>query len=181
MRQLNQEKNRTFTDGIIMKYKMDPAQYYGSSLIHLTMKRESHNTDFHRHMEQIIDNHFLQKIKRYESRYYQMVTNKDNRRFLKTIEQIYNQPGEKKQMIHLLHKLGVVTDNQKKWQETTRRLHQYEEELVNLRKWVTRQEEYRIRTGHEEMRIPTVREVSQAVIREIKQEIRMERLRSGFD
>ena len=106
----------------------------------------------HWKINKLFTREFYKRIRLYENRYYQTVTSQDNRKFIRTIEQIYNQPGEKKQLIHLFKKFGVVTNNEKEWQETKRTMNRYEEELFRLKKQLELQEESVVKKKSQEIR-----------------------------
>lgn len=177
-----ENKHIAFAKGIMDRYRQEPPGYdYGISVVHRKKKGVSVNVDVHRQLSQMFTREFYQRIRQYENRYYRTVTNQDNRKFIRTLEQIYNQPGEKKQLVHLFKRLGVVTKNQQEWQETRRRLAQYEEELVRLRKQIELQEECVHRREKEEIQTVSVKKITGEVMEKIRQEIRMERLRYGLD
>ena len=97
------------------------------------------------------------------------------------MEQIYNQPGEKKQLVHVLKKLGVVTKSQAEWQEAANTLRRYEEELVQLKRRISSQEEHILKIRNREEQAVSTKAITREVMENIKKEIRMERLRYGLD
>ena len=181
LKELERKDDTAFAEAIRKKYQHETPYLYGSNLIYYKKKIVSVKTDTHQHVRQLITKEFYNRIQQYEKKYYQMVTNQDNRKFISTIEEIYNQPGEKKQMIHLFHKFGVVTKNQREWQETRQTLRKYEEELVRLKKQIKVQEELYLQIKDKEMQPISARSITREVMENIKREIRMERLRYGPD
>lgn len=175
-------KNKEFVNGIMEKYHSNKMGHcYGSVLIYYKQKKGTGNTIIKQGLNQWITKEFYTRIKQYENRYYQYVTSQDNRKLLRTMEQIYNHPGEKRQLIHIFKKLGVVTRNQKEWQETRQVLKKYEEELTQLRRKIKYQEEYFLKLKKSEEKQITTKDIAREVIENIKREIQMERLRYGLD
>lgn len=182
MGQYNLKKNSEFVNGIVAKYQRNQTEnYYGPVLIYRKQKKETGNTIIKQNLNRIITKEFYTRIKHYENKYYQQVTSLDNRKLIQTIEQIYNQPGEKRQLIHVLKKLGVVTKNQREWQETRQILKKYEEELTQLKREITYQEEYLLKLENKEGQRLSTKLIAREVMESIKREIQMERLRYGLD
>ncbi len=181
MENSGQKRNQEFTERIRKRHEIQQAAFYWESLTYFARKKADSQVHIQKNLSQLISNSFHQKIRQYEEKYYRLVTNQDNRRFLHIMEGIYNQPGEKKQLVHLLRKFGVVTQEQKEWKENMQRLKQYEEELSILRKQIRQQEEYFIRQKTTETKPQLVSDITREVMRSIKQEIRLERLRCGTD
>ena len=172
------EKNNKFVNGIIEKYQSDRMKnYYGPALIYHKHKKGIGDTIVKQSMNQLITKEFYTRMKYYEKRYYQYVTSQDNRKLIRTIEQIYNQPGEKRQLIHVFKKLGIVTKNQKEWREARQALKKYEEELIQLKKQIKYQEEYFLKIKNTEEKPASAKTITREVMENIKREIRMERLR----
>lgn len=173
--------NREFVDRILQRYQTDGTGYFaGSALIHRIQKdriRFSLNQKF---MKRLLTKEIYKWIKKYEQKYYQKITNADNRRFIRTVEQIYSQPGDKKQLLYMFQKLGVITKNQSEWQETKLVLKQHEEEMMKLRRQISLQEKIITRLSVQEDSI-SVKGLTREVMERIKSEIRMERLRYGPD
>lgn len=182
MGQYNMKKNSEFVNGIVGKYQRDWTEnYYGPVLIYRKPKRETGSTIIKQNLNRMITKEFYTRIKHYENKYYQQVTSLDNRKLIHTIEQIYNQPGEKRQLIHIFKKLGVVTKNQREWQETRQVLKKYEEELIQLKRKIKYQEEYFLKLENREGQQLSTKSIAREVMESIKREIQMERLRYGLD
>lgn len=177
-----ENKYSAFAKQIMNKYENElPHSYYGLSLVHRKKRDHSVKVDVYRQMNHIFNREFYRRIRQYENRYYQTVTSQDNRKFIQTMEQIYNQPREKKQLIHLFKKLGVVTKNQEEWRETRQTMMRYEEELLRLKKYLEMQEESVVKRKKEEIQEISTKKVVREVLEHVKQEIKMERLRFGLD
>lgn len=174
-------RNWEFAEQLQKRHQIQQTNDYWENLIYLNRKKPASQVDIHKNLSQFISNSFYQKIRQYEEKYYRVVTNQDNRRFLHTMERIYNQPGEKKQLVHLLRKFGIVTREQKEWKDHTERLKRYEEELVLIQKQIMQQEEYLVRLKTTEIRPQFTAEITHEVMQNIKKEIRLERLRHGMD
>ncbi len=173
------KKRDEFATRLIGKYHKESLDFFGSSLIYRTQKEKRQNLYFHRHMERIFNQSLTQRFQQIENRYYQNITSRDHQRLLKNVEQIYRKPGEKKQMLGLMQKLGVVTREEKGWQEIWRRLDEYEEALGALQKQLRHrdiQDQKRERQEHQQ---PSMREISRSVMQDLRQELRLERMRSG--
>lgn len=182
VKQYGMTKNSEFVNEIMAKYQRAVSgNSYGLVLVYHRQKKETGGTVVKQNISRLVNQEFYTRIKRYENRYYQRVTSRDNRKLLQTIEQIYNQPGEKKQLVHVLKKLGVVTKSQKEWQETRKTLKKYEEELVQLKRRIASQEEYFLKIRNREEKAVSTKTITREVMENIKREIRMERLRYGLD
>lgn len=168
-----------FTRKLMDRHHTKQTEYFGSSLIHRARDKKQQNMSFHQHMERILNQNFAKNFHQIEQKYYQNITGRDHQRLLKNVEQIYRQPGEKKQMLGLLQKLGVVTKEEKGWQELLRRLKEYEDALDQIQKTMRRQEEKEQKRERAEQQLPSVQEISRSVIQDLRQEIRLERMRSG--
>lgn len=176
------EKNNEFVSRIIKRYQSaTTGNGYGPALIYRKHKKGLGDTIVKQSMNQLITKEFYTRMRYYEKRYYQHISSQDNRKLIRTIEQIYNQPGEKRQLIHVFKKLGIVMKNQKEWQETRQALKKYEEELIQLKKQIKYQEEYFLKTKNIGEKPVSVKMLTREVMENIKSEIRMERLRYGMD
>lgn len=177
-----ENRHAAFAKKIMSRYQnVKNCGYYGLSLVHRRKKESFVRMESHRQINRIFTREFYKRIRLYENRYYQTVNSQDNRKFIRTIEQIYNQPGEKKQLIHLFKKFGVVTHNEKEWQETKRTMRQYEEELFRLKKKLELQEESVVKKKSQEIQQISTRKIVKEVVEYVKQEMKMERLRYGLD
>lgn len=181
MQQYGIEKNKEFVKRLQNKYRKKATAGYGISLVYRKLGNKTWHTDMHQHLSTLITNTVYQKIQQYEKKYYHSVTNQDRKKLLATMEVIYSQPGEKKQLVHFMHKLGVVTKEEKTWKDTEKRLREYEEEMVKLRKCITAQEETIVKLKRTEEKEFSVKEIKREVIQDIRQEMRLERLRCGLD
>lgn len=184
MRQFNMEKSKNieFTNGIIDRYQnILPDYYYGLAIVHRRRKAPVSNIEQHQHMHQLVTKEFYKRIKQYEKNFYQSVTNQDNRKFISTMEQIYNQPGQKKQLIYLFRKFGVVTNHQKEWKDTRQVLRRYEEEMVQMQRRLAVQEEYLLKSKYSVTQQVSTKDIAKEVMESIKKEMRMERIRYGLD
>lgn len=182
VKQSGMTKNSEFVNGIMAKYQRDVSgNSFGLALVYRRQKKESGSTVVRHNISQLVTREFYTRMKQYENRYYQRITSQDNRKLIQTIEQIYNQPGEKKQLVHVFQKLGVVIKDRKEWQETRNTLKQYEEELVQLKRRVSSQEEHILKVRNQEEREVSTKAITREVMENIKKEIRMERLRYGLD
>lgn len=174
--------NREFVNGILERYRADEVDYYlGTSLVYRMKKERSRLSLSQKFIKRLLAKEIYVWMKKYEQKYYQKITNEDNRRFIHTVEQIYSQPGDKKQLIYMFQKLGVVTKNQSDWQETQQSIQRYEEEITRLRQQVKLQENSIIKLSVQEENHISSKELTREVMERIKSEIRMERLRYGFD
>ena len=171
----------TFAAGIAGKYQENGTGAYYSAALVYRRKRNNAVTTQQQAATRFFTNEFQTRMQRYEKKYYQYVTNRDERKFIRTIEQIYNQPGEKKQLIHLFHKLGMINRDGKEWQKTKNSLKQYEEELTQLRRKMEQQEEVLRRREVTEITPRSVKYITREVMEHIRNEMRMERLRYGLD
>lgn len=176
------DRNKEFADSIIARHRTDlPQYYYGASLVLLKKKNNTNNRILNQQIQQLTTNIFNRQINQYEKQYYQRVTALDNRKFIRTLEQIYDRPGDKNQLVYLFKKLGVVTKSQREWQDTTRNLKLYQEELVRLEKRVRHQEEWLHKLQKEEPQTISTKKLVREVMDSIQKEIRMERIRYGLD
>lgn len=173
--------NREFADKIVRKYESQMPEFYRSLLVYRKQAGTVNKVDIYQNISRQLTQKFYERISQYEKRYYQTVTNQDNRKWLSTMEHIYNQPGDKKQLIHLFQKLGVVTKSQKDWQETRQILKRYEEELIKLKKQVNLSEEHYQKKEIEVPQQASAKQIKQEIIDSIKREIRLERIRYGLD
>ncbi|MCI8509109.1 MAG: hypothetical protein HFJ06_11180 [Lachnospiraceae bacterium] len=177
-----ENRHVAFAKGIMNKYQnIYSGYYYGSSVVHRRKKENSVRIEDYWQINKIFTREFYKRIRLYENKYYQAVTSQDNRKFIRTIEQIYNQPGEKKQLIHLFKKFGVITNNEEEWQETKLIMKQYEEELFRLKKQLELQEESVVKKKSQEIQQITTKTIMKEVVEYLKQEMKMERLRYGLD
>lgn len=175
-------QNREFVDGILKRHRTEKPDYFqGASLAHRIQKDRSRLSLSQKFVKRILAKEVYIQLRKYEQKYYQRVTNEDNRRFIRTVEQIYNQPGDKKQLTYMLQKLGVVTRNQSEWQETTQTIQRYEEEITRLKKQIKLQEESITNLNVQQENHISAKELTREVMEKIKSEIRMERLRYGLD
>ncbi len=188
-------RNQEFSERIRKRYEMDTAAVYWGSLVYYIMKTQGPEINLQKNLSRVIENIFHQKVRLYEQKYYKIinpfqnsapladktVTRLERRRLIKTIGNIYSQPGEKKQLVYLLSKLGVVTEGQREWRENIRRIKNYEEELTFLKKQLRLQEESIVKLKRTEMEPKLLANLKREVINNIKQEIRLERLRYGID
>ncbi len=175
------ERNKRFVDGILGKYQRQLQPDYGKMLVYRKRRRPADKINIDNRLYKLVEQTLNNRILQYEQKYYHTVTSKDNRRFIRTVEQIYNQPGEKKQLIHLFQKLGVVTKDRRDWKETVKTVKRYEEELVVLKKKLSQQEETILRMKTEEKPQISTKYLTDAVMENIRREIRMERMRYGPD
>lgn len=177
-----ENRHAAFAEGIINRYgNVQTGCHYGLSVVHRRKKENSVRIEGHWQINRIFTREFYKRIKHYENKYYQTVTSQDNRKFIRTMEQIYNQPGEKKQLIHLFKRFGVVTNNEAEWQETKLTMKRYEEELFLLKKQLELQEESVIKKKSQEMQEISTKKIMKEVVDYVKQEMKMERLRYGLD
>lgn len=182
LKQSEMTKNSEFVNKITKKYQRDVSgNSFGLALVYRRQKKESGGTVVRQNISRLVTQEFYTRMKRYENRYYQRITSQGNRKLIQTIEQIYNQPGEKKQLVHVLKKLGVVTKSQGEWQETRKTLQQYEEELVQLKRRIASQEEYFLKIRNREEKEVSTKAITREVMENIRREIRMERVRYGLD
>ncbi|MDE6626390.1 MAG: hypothetical protein K2K56_08470 [Lachnospiraceae bacterium] len=182
MKQSVETKNTAFVNKVIKKYEREKTnRYYHSSLIYRKPQKHFGDTIINENVNRFFTREFFTHIKRYEAAYYRNVTSQDNRKLIQTIEQIYNQPGEKKQLIHVFNKLGVVTESREVWQETRQTMKLYEEELTQLKRRLQYQEENYLQMHREEERSVSAKDIVREVMENIRREIRMERLRYGLD
>ncbi len=156
------------------------AEYFRDSLVYYRGKK-TQNTVVNKQITQVFSKEFDNRFQQYEKKYYQYVTTRDDRKLIRTMEQIYNQPGEKKQLIYLMNKLGIVNKSQKEWQETKKSLKEYGEELLQLRRQIRYQEEVIRRQKSEGVRPLSMGDITREVMEHIRGEIRMERLRYGLE
>ncbi len=175
------KQNQEFTDKIRSRYEKKAAFYLGENLVYRQRQKTGLQININKNLNQLISNTFDQRMKQYEKKYYQTVAAQDRHFLLRTVEAIYRHPGEKKQLIHLLQRFGVVTQGQKEWRENNRKMSRYEEELSLLRKELQRQEEYLKKLRQQESGTQVISRVSHVVMQNIKKEIRMERMRYGRD
>lgn len=173
--------NREFADTIVKKYRSEAPEFYRSLLVYRRQVGTVNKVAFYQNISKQITQKLYDRLHQYEKKYYQTVTNQDNRKWLSTMEHIYNQPGDKKQLIHLFKRLGVVTKDQRDWQETNQLLRKYEEELIKLKKQVEFTEEHYKKTNMEEKQPVSSKQLKQEIIDSIKREIRLERIRYGLD
>lgn len=182
VKQSGMTRNSEFVNGIMEKHQRNvPGNFFGLALVYRRQKKESGGTVVRQSISRLVTQEFFTRMKRYENRYYQRITSRDNRKLIQTMEQIYNQPGEKKQLVHVFQKLGVVTKSQAEWQEARNTLRKYEEELVQLKKRISSQEEHMLKIRNQEERAVSTKAITREVMENIKKEIRMERLRYGLD
>lgn len=182
VKQSGMTKNSEFVNKIMGKYQRDVSgNSFGLTMVYRRQKKESGSTVVKQNISRLVTQEFYTRLKRYENRYYQRITSQDNRKLIQTIEQIYNQPGEKKQLMHVFKKLGVVTKSQEEWQETRKTLKQYEEELVQMKRRIASQEEYFLKIRNHEEKAVSTKAIAREVMENIRKEIRMERLRYGLD
>ena len=174
-------RNQSFTDMILKKHQGVVQHGYGSFLVHRKKKPITGKMTAYNQIYQELTKVFNSRILQYEQKYYRTITSQDNRRFIRMIEQIHNQPGEKKQLVHLFGKLGVVTRNQKEWQETKHIVRKYEKELTMLKRKLCQQEEMILRMRGEETLQVSAKKLTSMVMENIKREIRIERMRYGYD
>ncbi len=169
-----------FAERIAAKYQSGPSgKYYGGTLAYYRAKKTG--PVFHRKtLNQYFTKELTSRLQQYEQNYYKRVTNRDDRRFLRTMEQIYNQPGEKRQLVHMLRRFGIVSRDQKEWQETKRNLTRYEEELARLKRRLEYQEEVQ-RRKVSETSLVSMKRITRAVMEQLRAELRMERLMYGLD
>lgn len=175
------ERNKSFTDRILTKHQRKVRLQYGISLVFQKKRSAGHKAFTYNQLQQMLTKAWNSRILQYEQKYYQTITSRDNRKFIQIVEQIHNQPGEKKQLIHLFQKLGVVTRNQKEWQETRQTVRKYEEELLMLKRKLWQQEEMVLQMKREEVPQISIKHLTDVVMENIKREIRLERMRYGLD
>ncbi len=171
---------KDFAARIAAKYQSGTSvAYYGSILAYHKAKKTG-TVSYRETMNRYFTKELASRLQQYEKNYYKRVTNRDDRRFLQTIEQIYNQPGEKRQLVHIFRRFGIVSRDQKEWQETQRSLTRYEEELTKLKRRLQYQEEVQRRTVSETSSV-SVKSITRAVMEQLRGELRMERLMYGLD
>ncbi len=175
------QQNQQFAERIMGRHGLDIPSYYWGNLVYHRVKRELTQTYVQNNLSRTMMNFFDRRMKQYEKKYYRIITNQDSQRLLSTVREIYSRPEDKKQFVYLLNKLGVVTQERKEWRENIIRLQKYEEELTLLKKQIKQQEEYFVKWQHVEAAPRSVSNITQEVMRNIKREIRLERLRSGMD
>ncbi len=177
-----ENRHAAFAKRIMGRYQnVQTCGYYGLTVVHRRKKENSVRMEGHWQINRIFTREFYKRIRLYENKYYQTVTSQDNRKFIRTIEQIYNQPGEKKQLIHLFKKFGVVTNNEGEWQETKLTMKRYEEELFRLKRQLELQEESVVKKKSQEIQQISTKKIMKEVVEYVKQEMKMERLRYGLD
>lgn len=175
------ERNRDFAERILTKHQRGTQKYLGIPLIYHRKKTVADKTEIYNRLNRFLSTELNYRISQYEKKYYQNITNQDNRRFIQTIEEINNQPGEKKQMILQLRKLGVLTQSNKEWQDTKQTIKRYEEELIMLNRRIKLQEEMVLQMKSRETPEISAKSITDTVMENIKREIRLERMRYGPD
>lgn len=173
-------QNSRFVNGIMNRYTTEPGRGT-AGFVYRKEKNEKMTSLNQKFVKRLMAREIYVKIKQYERKYYQYITNKDNRKFIRTVEQINSQPQEKKQLVYILQKMGVMTSGQKEWQETRQLLRTYEEELIRLKKQIQIQEESVLKLTVKEEQQPSVKVLTRQVLENIKNELRFERLRYGLD
>ncbi|MDE6433949.1 MAG: hypothetical protein K2L07_06930 [Lachnospiraceae bacterium] len=174
-------RNQSFTDVILKKHQGVIQHGYGSFLVYRKKRQPAERMTAYNQMYQELTKVFNSRILQYEKKYYHTITSQDNRKFIRMIEQIHNHPGEKKQLVHLFGKLGIVTRNQKEWQETKQIVRKYEEELTMLKRKLCQQEEMVLQMKEKEIIQISAKNLTNMVMENIKREIRIERMRYGYD
>lgn len=169
-----------FAAGILAKYQGGTSGYYSRLLVYYRAKRTG-DTFSRETLNRYFMKEFTFRLQQYEKKYYQHVTNKDDRRFLYTVEHIYNQPGEKKQLTYLFRRFGLVSREQGEWQETQQNLKRYEEELVSLKRKLQYQEEEARRQRVSQESSFSIKSITREVMEQLRRELRMERLMYGLD
>lgn len=173
-------KNSKFVNGIMNRYQTKAGRG-NAGFVYRMEKKETISSLNQKFIKRLMAKEVYVRIKQYQKKYYQYVTNRDNRRFIHTVEQINNQPQEKKQLVYILQKMGVVTKEKKEWQETRQLLRTYEEELMRLKKQIQIQEESVLKLTVKEEQQLSAKALTRQVIENIKSELRFERLRYGLD
>lgn len=169
-----------FAERIAAKYQGGASGGYDGGVLAYYKARKMTSVINRNTLNQYFTKEFTSRLQQYEQNYYKRVTNRDDRRFLRTMEQIYNQPGEKRQLVHMLRRFGIVSRDQKEWQETKRSLTRYEEELARLKRRLEYQEEVQ-RRKVSETSLMSMKSITRAVMEQLKAELRMERLMYGLD
>lgn len=174
-------KNRyaDFAERIRKRYETGIKNMFWESLVFHRVKAEASHVQIIKNMSRTITNFVEQRIRLYENKYYRINSKQESQRLLQTIERVYSQPGEKKQLVYLLGKLGVVTREQRQWQENNSRLQQYEEMVTRLRRKLKMQEEELVRLKEIRVEPLLLKKLTREVMRSIRAEARRERLRSS--
>ena len=134
------DRNQAFAERIRKRYGRTSNPSWGT-LVYRKQQKAVSQIHIHKNWQQFVSNTVEQKMQRYEKKYYQRIEGRDRNRLLRSVEEIYRHPGEKKQLVHLFRKFGVVTGEHREWQENSRRMSRYEEELTVLHKQFRQQEE----------------------------------------
>lgn len=174
------DRNQKFAEQILKRYGRT-SNHSWETLVYRKQQKAVSQIHIHKNWQQFVSNTVEQRMQRYEKKYYQTIEGRDRNRLLRSIEEIYKQPGEKKQLVHLFQKFGFVTREHREWQENSRRLSHYEEELSALHRQFRQQEEYLIRLKRMEHEPQMISEISRLVMKKIKKEIQLERMRHGQD
>lgn len=172
-------KYTDFAERIRKRYETGIKNMFWESLVFHRVKNETSHIQIIKNMSRTITNFVEQRIRLYENKYYRTNSKQESKRFLKNIERIYDQPGEKKQLVYLLGKLGVVTREQRQWQESTSRLQQYEETVTRLSKKLKQQQEELVRLKEIQVEPMLLKKLTRQVMQNIRAEARKERLRSS--
>ncbi len=170
-----------FAESIMRRHFKAPERSFWESLVYRRKEKTAANINVYKNFRSRLESFIDRSLKQYEKKYYSTVTNLDSRRLLRTMEVIYGQPGEKKQLVYLLNKFGIMTGIRKEWQENATRLKRYEEELEVLRRQVRLQEEYLGKMKNTSGELPTVSDITFEVMRSLKKELRRERFRREAD
>lgn len=168
-----------FAKRIRKRYETGIKNMFWESLVFHRVKEGTSHVQIIKNMSRTITNFVEQRIRLYENNYYKINTKQENGRLLQTIERVYSQPGEKKQLVYLLGKLGVVTKEQRQWQENNSRLQRYEEMVTRLNRKLKLQEEELLRLKEIRVEPVLLRKLTREVVRSIRAEARRERLRSS--
>lgn len=175
------DRNQAFAEQIVQRYERKSVHYFGSDLVYRKPQKTVSQLHIHKNQQQFVSNIVEQRIQRYEKKYYQTIEGRDRNRLLQSVEEIYRHPGEKKQLVYLFRKFGLVSREHREWQESSRRLSQYEEELAVLHRQFREQEEYLLRLKTIENEPQILSKMSRLVMQKIKKELQLERLRHGRD
>lgn len=171
-------RNQAFAEQIRQRYER-VNNYFGSNLVYRKQQKNASQLHIHKNWQSYVSNMLAQRALRYEKKYYQTIEGRDRNRLLRSVEEIYRHPGEKKQLIHLFRKFGLVSREHREWQESSRRLSRYEEELSVLHRQFREQEEYLLRLKQMENEPQILSKISRLVMQKIKNEIQLERMRHG--
>lgn len=173
------DRNQAFAEQIVQRYERTSVHCFGSDLVYRKPQKTASQLHIHKNWQSFVSNILAQRVLWHEKKYYQTIEGRDRNRLLRSVEEIYRHPGEKKQLVYLFRKFGMVSREHREWQENSRRLFRYEEELSVLRRQFHEQEEYLIRLKQMENEPQILSKMSRLVMQKIKKELQLERLRHG--